>query len=359
MSSRRAVVLGGTGGIGSAVVRELLRRTEEHPDEWHVDVVARTGGPTADELLTLGATSAPGDARDEAFLRELLSPGADLLVDTVGATRSDALRLAPFLSDVGSTVHVSTRAVYADDQGRHQNSLDVPVFGGAVTELQPTVPAGDADPTTRDGYAAARVAAEQVLLDHGAPVTVLRPSKVHGIGIGRPREWYVVRRALDGRERVALARRGADLDHTTAAAGIASLVRLVADAPDRRILNVADAVDDAGAPASTLDIVRTVADRMDHRFEEFLLADDAPAFLGVTPWSTPHPFVLDTSAARALGWTPPTYADTVGAEVDWMRGVAERVPAGGDVPWADDPYWTRMFDYGPEDAALTLIALRG
>ncbi len=169
-------------------------------------------------------------------------------------TRDDATQLLPFLGDVGSTVFVSSRAVYVDEQGRHTNSLDKPVFGGPVTELQPTVTAGDADPTSRDGYAAVKVAAEQVLLDHGAPVTVLRPSKVYGQHIGRPREWFVVRRVLDGRERVLLADHGRSIDHTTAASGIASLVQLVADAPDRRILNVADAT----AP-SALEIVRTVA----------------------------------------------------------------------------------------------------
>ncbi|WIB13363.1 NAD(P)-dependent oxidoreductase [Curtobacterium sp. MCPF17_052] len=271
MSSRRAVVLGGTGGIGSQVVRELLDVSGRGGDDWEVEVVSRSGGPVADGLLARGAVGRPGDRRDTTFLRELLRPGADLLVDTVGATRDDALQLAPFLDDVGSTVFVSSKAVYADEQGRHANSLDKPVFGGAVTELQPTVTPADADPTSRDGYGAAKVAAEQVLLDHGAPVTVLRPSKVYGVGIGRPREWFVVRRVLDGRERVLLADEGRGVDHTTAASGIASLVRIVADAPDRRILNVADET----APTA-LEIVRTVAGHLGHTFDEVLLGEDAP-----------------------------------------------------------------------------------
>ncbi|MGW8432189.1 NAD-dependent epimerase/dehydratase family protein [Curtobacterium citreum] len=352
MSTRRAVVLGGTGGIGSAVVRDLLDASGRGGEDWQVDVVARHGGPAADALTAAGATFAAGDRRDTAVLRELLRPGADLLVDAVGATRDDALQLRPFLDDVGSTVFVSSKAVYADEQGRHANSVDRPVFGGAVTELQPTVPAGDGDPTSREGYGAAKIAAEQVLLDHGAPVTVLRPSKVYGVGIGRPREWFVVRRALDGRERILLADGGRGVDHTTAASGIASLVRIIADAPDRRILNVADET----AP-SVLEIVRTVAGLVDHRFDEVLLDQDAPAFVGTTPWSSPTPFVLDTTAARALGWQPPRYAEAVRPEVAWLRETAHAVPAGGDVPWAEDPFWERMFDYGPEDAALLLLSL--
>lgn len=351
MSSRRAVLLGGTGGIGSAIARRLLDATE---DDWRVEVIARHGGPIADDLVDRGATFVPGDRRDGALLREVLRDGADLLVDGVTATGDDAAQLLPYLSDIGSTVLLSTRAVYADEQGRHANSLDKPVFAGPVSEWAPTVAPGDGDPTSRDGYAANRVAAEQRLLDNGAPVTVLRPSKAYGVGIGRPREWFVVRRALDGRERIALADAGRSVDHTTSADGIADVVRIVADAPDRRILNVGD----EPAP-SVLEIVRTVAGRMDHVFDEVLLGEDAPAFVGVTPWTTPTPFVLDVSAARALGWTPPSYGEAVLPEVDWLRETAMSTPAGGDVPWAADPYWERMFDYGPEDAALTLLALRG
>lgn len=352
MSSRRAVVLGGTGGIGSAVARDLLDASGRGGDDWQVDVVARRGGPVADALTAAGARFVPGDRRDSAVLRDLLRPGADLVVDTVGLTRDDALQLRPFLDDVGSTVFVSSKAVYTDERGRHANSPEKPVFGGAVSELQPTVPAADGDPTSRDGYGAAKVAAEQVLLDHGAPVTVLRPSKVYGTGIGRPREWFVVRRALDGRERILLADRGRGVDHTTAASGIASLVRLVADAPDRRILNVAD----ESAP-SVLEIVRTIAGHLDHPFDEVLLDENAPAFVGTTPWSSPTPFVLDTTAARALGWQPPTFRTAVVPELDWLVETAHAVPADGDVPWASDPFWDRMFDYGPEDAALALLSL--
>jgi hypothetical protein len=157
---------------------------------------------------------------------------------------------------------------------------------------------------------------------------------------------------LDGRERVLLADHGRSVDHTTAASGIGSLVHLVADAPDRRILNVADAT----APTA-LEIVRTVAAHLGHRFEEVLLDPDAPAFVGVTPWSSPSPFVLDTTAARALGWQPPTFAEAVAPELDWLTETAHAVPAGGDVPWAADPFWDRMFDYGPEDAALAMFSL--
>ena len=361
MSTRRAVIFGGTGGIGSAVARELLGVTGtlgvggggEATDDWTVEVVARRASQASEELERAGATFRRGDRRDGAVLRELLRPGADLVIDTVAATRDDAAQLLPYAGDIGSLVLLSSKAVYVDEQGRHANSVDKPVFGGPVSELQPTVRAADGDPTGRDGYAANKVAAEELLLDSDLPTTVLRPSKVYGVGIGRPREWFVVRRVLDGRERIALADGGRGQDHTTAASGIASLVRIVADQPGRRILNVAD----RSAPTA-LEIVRSIAAHLEHRFEEFLLDESAPAFLGLTPWSTPQPFVLDTGAAQALGWQPPQFDKAVLPELDWLVETARSTPAGGDVPWATDPFWDRMFDYGPEDAALTLLALQ-
>ncbi|WP_066514488.1 NAD-dependent epimerase/dehydratase family protein [Curtobacterium ammoniigenes] len=362
MSTRRAVIFG-TGGIGSAVARELLgtvdastagsRSPDGDSDDWTVEIVARHASLGSAELERAGATFVGGDRRDTALLRELLRPGADLVVDTVCATRGDAAQLLPYAGDVGSLVMISSKAVYIDEQGRHANSVDKPVFAGPITELQPTVHAGDGDPTGRDGYSANKVAAEELLLDSDLPTTVLRPSKVYGVGIGRPREWFVVRRVLDGRERIALADGGRGQDHTTAAAGIASLARIVADQPGRRILNVAD----RSAPTAR-DIVRSIAAHLDHRFEEFLLDETAPAFLGLTPWSAPHPFILDTAAAEALGWNPPQYEQAVRPELDWLVETARSTPASRDVPWASDPFWDRLFDYGPEDAALTLLALQ-
>ena len=62
-----------------------------------------------------------------------------------------------------------------------------------------------------------------------------RPARLQG---PRPpgrqaREWYFVKRALDKRPAVLLARRGAGVDHTTAAANFAALVELVAHVPGR------------------------------------------------------------------------------------------------------------------------------
>jgi nucleoside-diphosphate-sugar epimerase len=230
---------------------------------------------------------------------------------------------------------LSSKAVYVDDAGRHSNSDETPQFDGPVHETQATVPAGDGDYRTREGYGANKVAAERVLLDSGLPVTVLRPSKIHGDGADPPREWIYVKRVLDRRPAVFLARRGAGVDHTTAAANIAALVETVAAKPGARILNSAD----PDAPTA-LEISRTVARHLGHTWREVLIDDQS---LGQHPWDKLPPFVLDTSAAAELGYVPAgDYATTVVRELDWLVSQA---------PSLDD-HFDSMFDYAAEDRYL-------
>jgi nucleoside-diphosphate-sugar epimerase len=248
----------------------------------------------------------------------------------------------PFARAAGSTVMISSKAVYVDDAGNHSNSKTKPNFGGPVRETQPTMAPGAGDYQTAEGYGANKVAAEQVLLDSGAPVAVLRPSKIHGPGSRQPREWVFVKRVLDRRPAVFLAHRGAGVDHTTAAANIAALIEVAAASPGARVLNSAD----PDAP-SALAIARTIARQLGHSWDEVLL-DDAPADgVGRTPWDTPHPIVLDTSAALELGYEPVgDYAATVADEVEWLvSGIETR-------PGPDDEYFAPFLDYRPEDRRL-------
>jgi nucleoside-diphosphate-sugar epimerase len=53
-----------------------------------------------------------------------------------------------------------------------------------------------------EGYGTNKVAAEIALRESGAPVSILRASRIHGIGGSPQREWFVVKRLLDGRHRI-------------------------------------------------------------------------------------------------------------------------------------------------------------
>ncbi|HEY0248747.1 MAG TPA: NAD-dependent epimerase/dehydratase family protein [Gryllotalpicola sp.] len=340
----RALILGGTGLIGRAVAARLLAA------DWRVDVTGRDAAHVPDTLAAApGFAFLPSERTDAAAVRAAVGDGAELVVDCLCFTEGDALLLAPFLADADATVMLSSKAVYVDEFGNHGNSFVTPVFPLPVRETDATVAPGRGDPGTRDGYGANKVAAENLLLDAGLPVTVLRAGKVHGAGAARPREWAFLKRAIDGREQLALAHRGAGGDQTTAAANIAALVQAVAAQPGTRVLNAAD----ADAPTG-LQIAAAVAAHTGHRFEPELLEDDVDAKYGAHPWDVVPPVVLDGTAAQALGFQPRSYADTVGAELDWLLREHE---LGGTSRFDDDPYFAPFLDYRLEDAYLLLRSL--
>jgi len=206
----------------------------------------------------------------------------------------------------------------------------------------------DLDYDSPAGYGANKVAAEHVLLDSQLPVSVLRPSRIHGIGGTRPREWVFVKRVLDGRQQLLLARGGRGTNHPTAAVNLAALVQFCAAQPGTRILNSAD----PDAPDG-LAISRIVAAHLGHTWNEVLLGTTPPDGLGDHPWNTLPPFVLDTSAAERLGFVPVgSYADTVRPGLDWLVAAARSGGPTGVLPAPDDPYFGSFFDYEREDAWL-------
>ncbi len=339
-----AVIIGGTGLVGRAAAHRLLR------SGWEVVVTGRDPEHLPIELVTLGARFVAAERHDPSALAAVYGSGADLVVDCICYTAADARLLLPLAYDAASTVMISSRAVYVDADGHHSNTDAPPRFDGPVGEDQPTLPPGDMDYRSRDGYGPNKVAAERVLLDSGAPVTVLRPSKIHGIGAVKPNEWVFVKRVLDRRPVVFLANRGTSIDHTSAAVNIAALIQTVAAKPGARVLNSAD----PDAP-DTVRIARTIAGHFGHQFEEILLDGQTDGPLGQLPWRAPHPFVLATHAAEALGYRPVgDYATTVAPALDWLAAVAidpdggnARLPAG-----FDNEYFVEMCDYAAEDRRL-------
>ncbi|GAA3086834.1 SDR family oxidoreductase [Pseudonocardia yunnanensis] len=341
-----ALIVGGTGLVGRAVARRLLA------DGWTVSVTGRDPCHLPSDLAAAGARFVAADRDDADALAAAAGDGADLLVDCICYTAAQAELLVPLARQATSTVMISTKAVYVDGAGRHTNSDMPPRFTGPVTEQQPTMAPGCMDYNSREGYGANKVAAEHVLLDSGLPVTVLRPSKIHGQGSRMPREWYFVKRALDRRPVVLLAAGGAGTDHTSAATNLAALVQAVAVRPGRRILNAAD----PDAPDG-LAISRAVAGLVGHEWREVLLDEAAPRGLGEHPWHTLPPIVLDMGAAYALGYQPVgDYATSVADSVHWL---VEESHMDGDAqlpPGLDAASFTGCFDYPAEDDYLARLS---
>ena len=338
----RALILGGTGAIGRATAFRLLA------GGWRVEVTGRDPARMPAEVASAGGRFAGVDRADLDRLTTLVGDGVDLLVDCLCFTAADAAQLLRLATHAGSTVMISSKAVYVDDAGNHSNSDTPPAFDGPLGERQPTLSPGGGDHTTREGYGTNKVAAEHVLLDSGLPVTVLRPSKIHGAGAARPREWVFVKRVLDRRPALFLAGRGAGVDHPSGAANIASLIEMVASRPDARILNVAD----PDAP-SAVEISRTIAAHLGYEWEEILLLDDIYPSLGRHPWDARPPIVLDMTAALDLGYAPVgSYAATVVGEVDWLVAAAGGRAGADRVPTEDDPFFAPFLDYAAEDSFL-------
>ena len=341
-----ALVIGGTGLVGRAVARRLLA------DGWTVSVTGRDPGHLPSDVAKAGARFVAANRDDAEALAAAAGDGADLLVDCICYTAAQAELLHPLARRATSTVMFSTKAVYVDDAGRHTNS-DIPArFTEPVTEQQPTMAPGSMDYNSREGYGANKVAAEHVLLDSGLPVTVLRPSKIHGQGDLMPREWYFVKRALDRRPVVLLAAGGAGTDHTSAATNLAALVQVVAEQPGRRILNAAD----PDAPDG-LAISRAVAALVGHEWEEVLLDETAPRGIGEHPWNTLPPIVLDMGAAYALGYRPVgDYATTVADSVHWLVAESRMDGEAQLPPGRDAAFFTGCFDYAAEDDYLAQLS---
>lgn len=337
-----ALILGGTGVIGRAIALHLATKG------WSVRVAGRNPANMPSELVAAGVRFVAVDRSDRHRLHAVLGNGLDLLVDCLCYTGTDAHTLVEFAQHATSTVLMSSKAVYVDAAGNHANSETAPIFDGAIHESAPVMTPGDMDFNSREGYGANKVAAENITLDSGLPITVLRPSLVHGVGTRRPREWVFLKRVLDRRPAVLLANRGSGVVHPTAAVNIAALVETVAHNPGARILNIADPDHPTAAQIS-----RAITRHLGHQWTEIPLAPDEHPTLGATPWDAPAPVILDTSAAIALGYQPiGNYASTVRAQNDWLITTAHNGDPTQLLPQPDDRYFTRFFDYPAEDRYL-------
>ena len=341
------MIIGGTGQIGSAAARRLAA------DGWSV-LIAHRGEHHGDaELAELDVTSIRLDRDDTKALLER-ARGHDLVLDTVAYEPRHADQLAQLAGDIGSLVVISTGSVYTGLGGGYLDVVtgpdDFPDYPLPLRETDPTV--DNAERT----YSPLKAATERRLLAvDDLPVSILRPGAIHGPFSSALREWYFIKRALDGREQVVLADGGDSRFSTSATVNIAELVALCAELPGKRVLNAVD-----GDDLSVAEIARAVFDALDHDMELVTFPGPPVSGLGATPWTVTHPLLLSMSAATVeLGYHQPVrYRDAVAAAVDWaVREVraAENREEGWESAFpglakrAEADAW---FDYAAEDAFL-------
>jgi nucleoside-diphosphate-sugar epimerase len=331
---KTVVVLGVSGQIGTAVARRMLAAA------WSVRGLHDGTRPLPDDLA--GVRVALGDRDDDAVLAGIMADGADAVVDTIAYHSRHARQLLAHAAGIGALVVISSVDVYADEQGRSVNTgpahLPVP-----TSESQPLVPADDST------YGGGKVMLERILLDAATvPVIALRPAAVSGPHGRHLREWWFIKRVLDGRHVVPLRYGGRSQFHPTSTANIAALALHCIGRGNTEVLNIAD----PDCP-TVHQIADLVADAMHHKWRVVPLSEDeSPGPVGETPWSGPAPLIFDTSRALATGYRPATsYADGMPALV----AAALREVAGRDwrtVYTVLAGYPGDQFDYPAEDHLL-------
>jgi nucleoside-diphosphate-sugar epimerase len=333
---RRALILGASGQIGRAISETLAA------DGWSVLAAHRGGQPVS---TAQGVKEILLDRDDEGALKRAVGGGVDALIDVIAFEERHALQLMAVQADVGAFVVISTGSVYSDAEGR--------TFDEAAKTGFPhyRVPVRESDPTVAPGpetYSTRKALIEQILLNESrVPVSVLRAGAVYGAGSKHAREWWFIKRILDGRTRIPLAYDGASRFHLAAAANIAALCRAALDRPGTRALNAGDPVgptvrEIGGIIAAALGAPPLALISLPGRPE---------GSVGATPWSIPKPFVMDMTAAEALGYRP------VGAFSDLAAETCRETIAAAGQNWrAAFPvlagYGYDLFDYAAEDAAF-------
>lgn len=340
LSRKHALILGGSGQIGLAISDVLLNQG------WRVTSAQRRSDRLPDELVRRGLQAVSVDLSNRGSYADLAAGTFDAVIDTVCFSAEDADRLMMIGKNADHLVVISSASVYCDHYGL---TLDegpqrgYPVFDEPIRESQSTVDPGP------DTYSTRKIAMEHRLLASAdAHVTILRPGAIHGLGSRHPREWWFVKRVLDGRKQVPLSFRGESRFQSSSTIGIAQLVAKALEIPGTRILNAAD-----GDAPSVTEIGRTIAAILKHEWDLIPL-DGAPSRdrVGATPWSIPTPFTLDISAATEAGYQPTvTYAQTVEPFCRWLVETAKTRPWREAFPVLASYPWD-LFDYRAEDHYL-------
>jgi nucleoside-diphosphate-sugar epimerase len=333
---QKALVFGATGQLGSAAIEHLLQ------SGWQVTAITRS---RPEHLPSTVIKIVAGDQSRAEILRNL-GQTFDAVFEPTAYSDSDANDLLEASSLFGSIVVVSSCSVYADEQGRSLDEASIngfPEFSAPMTETVATVTPG---PET---YSTRKVAMENVFRESKVPITILRPCAIYGRNSTHPREWWLVKRALDGRKQIPIAYDGKSIFHTSSAKGIASLVEICMLNPAQRILNVADL-----KPLTVIQIAAVLQEATNLQINMQPFAGQPAGHIGSSPWSTPRPYVIDCTAAKALGWDGgEEYAIAVKDTARWLltfesnSNWSEQFTSFANYP--NDP-----FDYTAEDNWLLL-----
>jgi nucleoside-diphosphate-sugar epimerase len=320
------LVIGGTGPTGIPLVQGLV-------DRGHRVTILHRGtherAETPDSVEHLHT-----DPFDELAMREALhGTRFDVTYAMYGRLRviADVLK-----GHTGRVISVGGVPAY---RGWMNAWLyDPPGLPVPVAEDAPTVAVPEED---EKGYRIVRT--EQAVFAAHPDATHFRYPYVYGPYQLTPREWIVVRRVLDRRERIVVADDGLTLHHHGYTENIAHALLLALDAPDAaagKIFNIADE-----EVLSVRQVVEIIAGALDHEFEVVSMPYDlAVPARPLLAQPLPTHRVLDLTRVRHdLG-----YRDVVPAREALAR-TARWLAANPIRGSAEEFTLTDPFDYATED----------
>jgi nucleoside-diphosphate-sugar epimerase len=327
----KVLIIGGTRFIGRAIVEELLRRG-------HTVTIYHRGRHEV-EFSSL-VTHVHGNRLDyPRFQADLARLSPEAVVDVIPMNADDSRALVEALRGrIARSVHISSGDVYAPGQ-----RIPIP-------EDAPTGPAEPVELRLREQIVSySKVAAEAVIREAQAagdfPATILRLPAVYGPGDPLAREWFFVKRVLDGRRRIALPDGGLGLFHRGYVDDVARAVVLALESPQAigRTYNVGHE-----RVLTVWGIAELVAKVMGHEWE--IVSVPADRLPPTNPYAPPYPIVYDLSRIR----TELSYRESVSLE-EGMQRTASWLAANRPTPetWGLAHYLTQdAFDYAAEDVAI-------
>lgn len=321
-TTRRVLVVGGTGPTGVPIVNALLARGDR------VTIVHTGAHPATFDGPVEVLLADPREEGDTA--RALGARDWDVVICTSGRLRMLARLLA---GRTGRLVGITGQPVYAGSMR--------PTPAGRMA-----IPVAEDAPRQSDapGYTGKVAAGEDQLLEQHAAgdfeAVIVRYPGIYGPRAPLAHEWAVVRRVLDGRPFMLLPHDGATYFQRGYVENVARLVLLAAGTPAAagRAFNAGDET-----VLSARAVAEVIRDELGSDIE--LVGVPAPWCRGVYPLAEKSTLVLDLHAARSvLG-----YADAVAAEEATRltaRWLADARPQ--DAPAA----FAGTFDYPGEDLML-------
>jgi nucleoside-diphosphate-sugar epimerase len=328
--SPRTLVIGGTGPTGMPIVRGLVERG-------HAVTILHRGLHEHDETPAV-VEHLHADPYDEASLSDALDGRTfDVTLAMYGRLRRIAELLAGRTGQFVSVGGVPAYRGWMNPWLFDPPGLPVPTPEDAPLVTQPEEDA--------KGYRIVRT--EATVFAHQPDAAHFRYPYVYGPYQLVPREWSVVRRVLDGRDRIVVADDGLTLHHHGYTENLAHAVLLAVEHPEAAAGKVFNAGDDE--VLSVRQVIEVVAAALDHDLEivsiPYELALPARPMLA-QPLPTHR--VLDLTRVRKdLG-----YRDVVPARealAHTARWLAEHQPEPGGM---EETVLTDPFDYPAEDRLI-------